>query len=86
MLCLQETCHWSDDQLRWLAPAGAVVHTNSDRSRAPFRHTGTHGNPFGVVTIVRGVGTRRRAYDDRFVCTEQRTGGGRVAVLNVYAP
>ena len=62
------------------------MHTNSERDGEVYRHTGTDGNPFGLVTIVSGVGTRRRAYGERFMSTELRLKGGRIAVVNLYAP
>ncbi len=78
------TQHWSHT-LRWLVPC-AVVHTNSNREGPVYRHTGQAGADFGLATIVRGVGTRRRAYGPRFISTELRHKGGPLGVINLYAP
>ena len=58
VICLQDTLHWSHDNLQWMAPQSRV-HTNVlQLDSVPRRLTAQHAD-FGMVTVIQGgISTR----------------------------
>ena len=80
----QHTMHWVHDQLRWMGD-GLMPFTNSDRNQSNYRHVPLH--TFGLVTLVRSrVKAVMKESGPRYLTVEITCPGGRVALVNLYAP
>ena len=80
----QDTKHWAHDHLRWIGD-GLMPFTNSDRNQPTYRHVPPHS--FGLVTLVRSrVKAVMKESGPRYLVVEITCPGGRVALVNLYAP
>ena len=80
----QDTKHWSHDHLRWMGDS-IMPFTNSNRNQPTFRHMPPHS--FGLVTLVRSTTKAvMKESGPRYLVVEITCPGGRVALVNLYAP
>ena len=84
VVMLQDTKHWSHDHLRWMGDS-ITPFTNSNRNQPTFRHMPPHS--FGLVTLVRSTTKAvMKESGPRYLVVEITCPGGRVALVNLYAP